>query len=440
MATEQEESTSQTSSNSLLKHTMIIGIAMISGLVLGIICHTYGKHVHITNTADLTAIVVSTSDLIVKIFLRLISMIVGPLVLATLISGISNVQDTSTFKSIGIKVVLWFIAASFVSLAVGMVYANIIKPGVGFMDNPPPITEVHSDYHFDAIEFILHIVPDSIIGAMVKNDKIIQVVVFALFFGLALAKLPGKSAQILRDGIDALAKVMLKITDMVMKIVPLVVFASLLSISTKNGIQIIPQYGIFLLEFYVLVLIMWVLLIGTGYLIVGKKIFSLLSYISEPIMIGFATASSESAYPRSLEQLDKFGISPKISGFVLPLGYTFNLCGTMVFLSFAALFIAQVYHIDMPWDKQIMMLLVMMISSKGIAGVPRASTVMLQSVMPGFGIPASGMTLIIAIDQFLDMARTATSVLGNGIVAAIADEWDQKDQAKKKKAKQNTHI
>lgn len=431
MATEQVEHTPPSSSNSLLRHTLIIGIAMISGLVLGIICHTYGKHILITQTTDLSTFIIETANLIVQIFLRLIGMIVGPLVLATLISGISNVQDTSTFKTIGIKVVLWFIAASFISLAVGMVYANIVKPGVGFMENPPPITEVHSNYHFNIVEFILHIVPDSIIGAMVKNDKIIQVVVFSLFFGLALAKLPGKSAQVLRDGIDALAKVMLKITDMVMKIVPLVVFASLLSISTKNGIQIIPQYGIFLLEFYVLVLIMWVLLIGTGYLVIGKKIFSLLSYISEPIMIGFATASSESAYPRSLEQLTKFGVSPKISGFVLPLGYTFNLCGTMVFLSFAALFIAQIYHIDMPWDKQIMMLLVMMISSKGIAGVPRASTVMLQSVMPGFGIPASGMTLIIAVDQFLDMARTATSVLGNGIVAGIADEWDQKEQAKK---------
>ncbi|CAI3944680.1 MULTISPECIES: dicarboxylate/amino acid:cation symporter [Commensalibacter] len=433
MATEQAEHTPPSSSNSLLRHSLIIGIAMISGLVLGIICHTYGKYVLITQTTDLSTFIIETANLIVQIFLRLIGMIVGPLVLATLISGISNVQDTSTFKTIGIKVVLWFIAASFISLAVGMVYANIVKPGVGFMENPPPITDVHSNYHFNIVEFILHIVPDSIIGAMVKNDKIIQVVVFSLFFGLALAKLPGKSAQVLRDGIDALAKVMLKITDMVMKIVPLVVFASLLSISTKNGIQIIPQYGIFLFEFYVLVLIMWALLIGTGYLILGKKIFSLLSYISEPIMIGFATASSESAYPRSLEQLTKFGVSPKISGFVLPLGYTFNLCGTMVFLSFAALFIAQIYHIDMPWDKQIMMLLVMMISSKGIAGVPRASTVMLQSVMPGFGIPASGMTLIIAVDQFLDMARTATSVLGNGIVAGIAEEWDQKEQAKRNK-------
>lgn len=431
MASEQVEHPPATSSNSLLKHTLVIGIAMISGLVLGIICHNYGYNINITKTTNLATFVTTSADLVVKIFLRLISMIVGPLVLATLISGISNVQDTSTFKRIGIRVVLWFIAASFVSLAVGMVYANIIKPGVGFMENPPPITEVHSNYHFDIIHFIIDIVPDSIIGAMIKNDRIIQVVVFSLFFGLALAKIPGKTAQVLRDGIDTLAKVMLNITDMVMKIVPLVVFSSLLSISTKNGIQIIPQYGIFIAEFYILVLIMWSLLIGTGYLLIGKKIFPLLSYISEPVMIGFATASSESAYPRSLEQLTKFGVSPKISGFVLPLGYTFNLCGTMVFLSFAALFIAQIYHIDMPWDKQIMMLLVMMISSKGIAGVPRASTVMLQSVMPGFGIPASGMTLIIAVDQFLDMARTATSVLGNGIVAAIADEWDKKAETKK---------
>ncbi|CAI3943420.1 Na+/H+-dicarboxylate symporter (GltP) (PDB:1XFH) [Commensalibacter communis] len=432
MASEQIGHTPSTSSNSLLRQVTIIGIAMISGLILGLICHAYGQNIHITKTTDLVSFIMGASDLIVHLFLRLIKMIVAPLVLTTLIAGISNVQDTSTIKTIGIKVILWFIVASFVSLAVGMVYANIVQPGVGFTDNPPPIAADHSSYHFDIVKFILHIVPDSIVDAMAKNDMI-QLVVFAVFFGLGLAKIPGKSAQILRDGIDAMGHVMLKVTDMVMKIVPLVVFASLLSIATQNGIQIIGNYGIYLVEFYILVLIMWGILIGAGYCMMGKKIFKLLPFISEPVLVGFSTASSESAFPRLLEKLTEFGVSPKISAFVLPLGYSFNLCGTMVFLSFAAIFIAQVYNVNMPWDKQMMMLLVMMISSKGIAGVPRASTVMLAAVMPGFDIPAAGLALIVGIDQFLDMARTATSVLGNGIVAAIADEWDQKEQLKKSK-------
>ncbi|MDI2091035.1 dicarboxylate/amino acid:cation symporter [Commensalibacter oyaizuii] len=417
--------------NSLLKHTLVIGIAMISGLILGLLCNAYGAQIQITKHSNLIQFITQASDLVVHLFLRLIKMIVAPLVLATLVAGISNVEDTGTIKRIGLKVILWFVAASFVSLAVGMIFANIIKPGVNFTKNLPPTNmAAHSDYHFDVAKFILHIVPDSVMDAMVRNDML-QLVVFAIFFGMALANIPGKSAQLFKDGMDTLGKIMLKITDMVMKIVPLVVFSSLLSIATQNGISIIEKYGLYLIEFYSVVLIMWAILIGTSYLMIGKKTFRLLPFISEPVLVGFATASSESAFPRLLEQLTKFGVSPKISGFVVPLGYSFNLCGTMVFLSFAAIFIAQAYNINMPLDKQIMMLLVMMISSKGIAGVPRASMVMLAAVMPSFDIPEAGLALIIGIDQFLDMARTATSVLGNGLVAAIANEWDLKDQARK---------
>lgn len=409
--------------NNVRKQGIILTSSLVSGLILGLICHNFGKEV--------TQPIIEGSEMVVNLFLRLIKMIVAPLVLATLVAGIGNMQDTKTIKSIGLKVILWFIAASFVSLGVGMIAANLIQPGKGFptnVDTGAAITIAHSP--FSITEFILHIVPTSVVDAMAQNNML-QLVVFAVIFGLALAALPDQKCQLVRDFADAIGKIMLRVTDMIMTIVPLVVFASLLSITTRNGNQVIGRYGLYLLEFYAVILVMFVLLVGTGYLMMGKKIFQLLSFLTEPVLVGFATASSESAFPRLLEQLEKFGVSPKIAGFVVPLGYSFNLCGTMVFLSFAAIFIAQAYNIHMPLDKQLMMLLVMMVSSKGIAGVPRASMVMLATVMPHFGIPETGLGLIFAIDQFLDMARTATSVLGNGIIAAIANEWDVKAQTKK---------
>lgn len=434
MAETQTQQNNPTNSHVLVKHAVTIGSTMILGLILGLICHAFGDTIlyKSANTSiTLSHAVLTLSELVVNLFLRLIKMIVAPLVLSTLIAGIGNVQDTRTIKTIGLKVIIWFIGASIVSLGVGMLAANIIQPGKNFTQHLPPVTETHKAYHFDIINFTLHIVPDSVIGAMANNDML-QLVVFAVIFGLALAALPDKNCQFIRDLTDGIGKVMLKVTDMVMTTVPLVVFASLLSIATRNGYHVIESYGLFLVEFYAVILVMFVILIGTGYLMIGKKAIKLLPFIAEPVLVGFATASSESAFPRLLEQLEKFGVSPKISGFVVPLGYSFNLCGTMMFISFAAIFIAQAYGIHMPLDKQIMMLLVMMVSSKGIAGVPRASMVMLAAVMPGFGIPEAGLLLIVGIDQFLDMARTATSVLGNGIIAAIANEWDIKANAEKK--------
>ena len=426
MAETQLQYNNPSTSCTLVKHAVTIGSTMILGLVFGLICHAFGDVIiykSANGSITLSNFILTLSELIVNLFLRLIKMIVAPLVLATLIAGIGNVQDTKTIKTIGIKVIFWFIGASIVSLGVGMLAANIIQPGKNFTHNLPPVSESHAIYHFDLIKFTLHIVPDSVIDAMAHNDML-QLVVFAVFFGLSLAALPDKQCQLVRDVTDGVGKVMLKVTDMVMIIVPLVVFASLLSIATRNGLHVIESYGLFLIEFYAVILVMFIILIGTGYFMMGKKVFKLLPFIAEPVMVGFATASSESAFPRLLEQLEKFGVPPKISSFVVPLGYSFNLCGTMMFISFAAIFIAQAYGIHMPIEKQIMMLLVMMISSKGIAGVPRASMVMLAAVMPGFGIPEAGLLLIVGIDQFLDMARTATSVLGNGIIAAIANEWD----------------
>lgn len=426
-ATQVEPQNPQTSNTNLSKHAWVIGMAMISGLILGLICHELGESV--------TKPILITTELIVHLFLRLIKMIIAPLVLATLVSGIGNVRDKKTIKTIGLKIIAWFVLISFISLAVGMIAANLIQPGINFTKDLPTVSPTHSNnYHFDIITFILHIVPESIVGAMAGNDMI-QIVVFAVMFGLGIAALPEKCSQVIREASDSLGKIMLRVTDMVMKTVPLVVFASLLSIATTNGIHIIEKYGVYLMEFYAVIIFMWGILIGTGYIMIGKKVFKLLPFISEPVLLGFATASSESTFPRLLEQLEKFGVSSRIAGFVVPLGYSFNLCGTMMFVSFAAIFIAQAYGIHMSIDKQIMMLLVMMVSSKGIAGVPRASTVMLATVMPSFGIPEAGLLLIIGIDQFLDMARTATNILGNGIAAAVANEWDIKESKKQEALK-----
>ncbi|MGL4686504.1 MAG: dicarboxylate/amino acid:cation symporter [Commensalibacter sp.] len=402
----------------LVKHAIQIISSMVLGVVIGLIVHKLGNRY--------SQPCIDFGNLIVNLFLRLIKMIVAPLVFATLVSGIGNIQDTKTIKKVGIRVMIWFIGISLAALSLGLVAANIIKPGRHFTNTLPTSKLNLQTFHFDIQEFILNIVPDSIIKAMAENN-ILQIVVFSIFAGIAIAALPERSCRQVHEITEGLAKIMLKITDMVMKVVPLVVFASLLSISAKNGSNVISSYGMFLLEFYFVIIILCLLLILAGYLAIGKKIFKLLSFIIEPVLLGYATASSESAFPRLLERLEKFGVSPRIAGFVLPLGYSFNLAGTMMFISFCAIFIAQVYEIQMPIEKQITMLLVMMISSKGIAGVPRASMVMLASVMPQFGIPEAGLALIFGIDQFLDMARTATSVLGNGIVTAIADEWDDSE-------------
>ncbi len=257
-------------------------------------------------------------------------------------------------------------------------------------------------------------------AAMANND-ILQVLVFAIFFGSALAYVnqgKEKDSVIIRLT-DELSKIMFRITDYVMKFAPIAVFAAIASAITVQGLGLIVDYGILIAEFYFGLLLLWVVLFSVGAIVLKKDIFRLGKLIREPVTLAFATASSESAYPKVMDALNKFGVPKKVTSFVLPLGYSFNLDGSMMYTTFAVLFIAQAYHIDLSFTQQILILLTLMVTSKGIAGVSRASIVVISATLTMFHLPEAGILLLLGIDQFLDMGRTATNVVGNSIATAV---------------------
>jgi Na+/H+-dicarboxylate symporter len=358
------------------------------------------------------------------IFLRLIKMIIAPLVFATLVSGIAQMGDTSTLGRVGLRSVAWFVVASLISLSLGLVLVNVLQPGVGLNLPLPPAGEATglASGSFDLAKFIAHIFPASIIEAMGTNE-VLQIVVFSLFVGVAMTAVPAQAAPLVK-AIDAIVPVMLQVTDYVMRFAPVAVFCAIAATLAERGAGVIGQLAYFMMSFYLGLIILWAVLIGIGFLIIGPRIRELVRYIREPLLVAFTTASSEAAFPRLLEALARFGVPPKIASFVLPLGYSFNLDGSMLYCTFASLFIAQAYGIHLDIGTQVAMLLYLMVSSKGIASVPRASLVVIAATLPAFGIPEAGLLLIFAVDQFLDMGRTATNVVGNAVAAAVMAKWE----------------
>ncbi|GCD49741.1 C4-dicarboxylate ABC transporter [Acetobacter pasteurianus] len=391
--------------------------AILIALVLGILC---GLAVHDLFPAYISA-AHQVAALLTGLFLRLIRMIIAPLVFATLVSGIGKLGDDTLVVRVGGRVLLWFISMSFISLLIGLFAANILQPGYGF--SAPLPSDISSLKHpFKPVEFLLHVVPTSVMDAMARND-ILQIVVFSVLFGVALPA-AGKAGETMLKWTEELAHIMLRMTDMVMVLAPLAVFGSIMGTVAQSGAGMLLHFGRFLAEFYGTIFVQWGVLTLIAFLVLGRSIKRLVGELVQPVLLGFATASSESVYPLLLEKLENFGVPTRISGFVLPLGYSFNMDGSILFQSFGAIFIAQAYGIHMPWSQQFLMLLVMMLSSKGIAGVPRASLVTLVAVLPQFGLPEAGIALILGIDHFLDMMRTATNVLGNGYAAAISAKWE----------------
>lgn len=361
-------------------------------------------------------------NILTTIFLRLIKMIIAPLVFSTLVVGIARMGDSSTVGRVGIKTFSWFILMSFSSLLLGLLMVHIFQPGVGANFPIPESSASVSPSALNLPNFISHIFPSSIFESMAKNE-ILQIVVFSLFFGIACASL-GKRAEFFVDQIDMLSHVMLKVTSMVMQFAPVAVFAAVSSVIAKEGIGVIHTYAKFMLSFYASIGVLWVFIILAGSLVVGKSILKLIAMIREPILLAFSTASSEAAYPKTLEQLERFGCKNKIASFVLPIGYSFNLDGTMMYCTFAVIFIAQVYGVDMSISQQLLMLLMLMVTSKGVAGVPRASIVVIAATLSHFNIPEAGIPLILAVDHFLDMARSATNVVGNAVATAVVSKWE----------------
>jgi Na+/H+-dicarboxylate symporter len=400
---------------------------IIIGLVLGLVVG-WALNASIDNgtpqSAATLAAITKWFGLITTIFLSLIKMIIAPLVFGTLVVGIAHMGDTGALGRVGVKSLAWFIGASLTSLTLGLILVHLLQPGVGVnMPLPPANASAGIDKAaFDPIKIISHIFPTSIIDSMANND-ILQIVVFSVFFGVAITAV-GEPARPLIKAAEALTKVMLQVTDYVMRFAPVAVFSAVAGALVERGPEVIGKLGYFMLCVYIGLVLLWLLLGLLAFLIMGRRAFSLFRYIREPALVAFSAASSEAAFPRTLEALDRFGVPPKISSFVLPLGYSFNLDGSMMYMTFASLFIAQAYGIHLDLGTQVAMLLTLMITSKGIAGVPRASLVVIAANLNHFGLPEAGLLLVLAVDHFLDMGRSATNVIGNAVAAAVVARWE----------------
>jgi Na+/H+-dicarboxylate symporter len=363
-------------------------------------------------------------SLITTLFLRLIKMIIAPLVFSTLVCGIAKMGDASEVGRIGIKTLGWFFIASVMSLSLGLVLVNLFRPGDALLGHMAAAT-AKADIVTSGLtlkEFVTHLVPASIVEGMSKNE-ILQIVIFSLFFGSAAAAV-GEKANVMINALDGVAHVMLKVTGYVMQFAPIAVFAAVSGVIAKSGLGVLQTYGVFMAEFYFGIALLWALLIFIGFLFLKGRIFSLLKELRSPVLLAFSTASSEAAYPKTLEGLERFGVRNRIAAFVLPIGYSFNLDGSMMYCTFATVFIAQAYGIEMSLGQQMTMMMVLMLTSKGMAGVPRASLVVIAATLGQFNIPEAGMLLLLGIDHFLDMARSATNVIGNGVATAVVAKWE----------------
>lgn len=394
-----------------------IMIAMLAGIVTGLL-------VHYSATDAWKDKFSFNISIFTDIFLRLIKMIIAPLVFSTLVVGIAKLGDIKAVGRIGGKTLAWFIGASLLSLLFGLVIMNI--SGLGHnLHLPLPETTASTGLEQSTLSFrnfIMHVFPKSLIEAM-ANNEILQIVVYAIFFGVATAAI-GEKGKLIIKGLDAVTQVVLKMTGYVMNFAPIAAFAAIAAILAMKGPEILWTYGKFILIFYLSILGLWVLLIIAAWFFIGSRVISLMSGVKDAILLAFSTASSEASFPRLIVELEKFGCPSKIVSFVLPLGYSFNLDGSMLYMTFASLFIAQAYGIHLDLQQQISMLLVLMLSSKGIAGVPRAALVVIAGTLSMFNIPQQGLLLLIGIDQILDMARSATNVVGNSIATAVVSRME----------------
>ena len=398
--------------------TLSLVLALILGVAVG-----YGCHVGVTDPATLKQLA-GYFGIATDAFLRLIKMIIGPLVFSTLVVGIANMGAGAAVGRVGLRTVGWFLFASILSLLLGIVMVSLLEPGRELALSLP-VAESAGGVQLaqpGLKEFVHSLVPRSIAEAMAQN-AILQIVVFSVFFGIALASL-GERGRGLVEVIDQVSHVMLKVTGYVMWVAPVAVFAAVAATVTAEGLGILATYGKFIGGFYVSLLLLWAILMILGALVIGPAVTRLVGDLRAPTLLAFSTASSEAAYPRTLEQLQRFGVSKRIASFVLPLGYSFNLDGSMMYCTFAVMFIAQVYGIELTTAQKIAMLAVLMLTSKGMAAVPRASLVVISAVMAQFHIPEAGLVLILAVDQFLDMGRSGTNVVGNAVAAVVVAKWE----------------
>jgi Na+/H+-dicarboxylate symporter len=361
------------------------------------------------------------------IFLRPVQMTIAPLVLTTLIAGIAKMDDIKTVGRVGGRSMIWFLSASLVSLFLGLILVNYFQPGVnanfGATDASSVGDIVGKTQGFSLQNFLEHVFPMSVFEALAHNE-ILQIVLFAVLFAIALNQ-TGEKAKPIIDALDTIGKAILKIVGYVMWLAPLGVFGGITAIIAVKGLVILKLYKDYLIYFYTGIGLLWILLLGVGYLILKGRLWTLISHLRNPLMVAFSTTSSEAVFPKLSQELENFGCKKKVVSFVLPLGYSFNLDGSMMYMTFASIFIAQAYNVPLSLGTQLTMLLVLMLTSKGIAGVPRASLVVVAATCSMFNIPVEGIALILPIDHFCDMGRSMTNVLGNGLAISAIDKWEK---------------
>jgi Na+/H+-dicarboxylate symporter len=386
---------------------------MFAGILSGAAIHEYAAADNIKSYAE-------NITLFTDIFLRLIKMVIAPLVFSTLTVGIMKMGETSTIGRVGGKAMVWFVSSSILSILVGLFIVTLQQPGAG-MNLQVPAGDVQTGLAVSGMNlkaFISHTIPTSIAGAM-SNNEILQIVVFSLFFGIAGASLGEKFNTPLVAALDVVSHIMLKVTGYVMYVAPLAIFAAISSVVATEGLGILLNYASFIGGYYLAIILTCMVLIGVGYMVLKRDVFRLIAMLKDPVLVAFTTSSSEAAYPKTLDQLTRFGCSRNIASFVLPIGYSFNLVGSMVYCSFASMFIAQAYNIHLNFSEIVVLMLTLMLASKGIAGVPRSALVVLAATIPSFNIPVAGILLLMGIDHFLDMGRSAINVLGNGVATAM---------------------
>ncbi|MBE4947700.1 cation:dicarboxylase symporter family transporter [Chryseobacterium culicis] len=398
-------------------------IAIIIALVVGV---GIGGVVHVSYPESAEPFS-KNIKLLGTVFIRLVQMIIAPLVFTTLVVGIAKMSDIKMIGRVGTKAMLWFISASLVSLFIGLILVNWLEPG---HVTKLPIQDVSSadellknSKSFSMEDFVKHMIPKSLFEAFATNE-VLQIVVFAVMFGIALANLGEEYAKPVVKLFDIIAHAILKMVGYIMWFAPLGVLGAIAAVVATNGFEIFKVYAIYLRDFFFAIGVLWLVLLLVGYFILGNRLFDLLKRIKEPLLIAFSTTSSEAVFPKLVEELEKFGCNSRVVSFILPLGYSFNLDGSMMYMTFASIFIAQIYGIEMTIGQQITMLLVLMLTSKGIAGVPRASLVIIVATCSMFGIPPEGIALILPIDHFCDMGRSMTNVLGNTLATTAVSKWE----------------
>lgn len=397
---------------------IFVTAAMILGVLTGLILNQQ------LSPAGAKAAAANLS-IVTDLFLRLIKMIIAPLVFSTLVVGIAHMEDTAAIGRVGVKTLGWFIGAGIVSLTLGLFMVQLLHPGAG-MALPHEAAASGGGVDASAFtlrDFLTHVIPTSFVDAMARNE-ILQIVVFSVFVGSAIASLDDR-APVLMQAAEQLARVMLKVTGYVMMTAPLAIFAALAATVATQGLPVLLSYAKFVGEFYLSLVLLWALLIGAAWLAVGRRTPALVGAMQPPLLMAFSTASSEAAFPLILEGLTRFGASRRIVSFVLPLGYSFNLDGSMMYCTFATLFIAQAYGIPLSLGQQVSMLALLMVTSKGLAGVPRASLVVIAATLPIFHLPEAGMLLVLGVDHLLDMGRSATNVVGNSVASVVVSRWER---------------